>query len=126
MDIGSLVTAHRKGTVMFVRESGEDYGPVNNMVVIRDDDGFFVQYQHITLNGALVEEGDIVAQGDPIALSGASSANAPYLHLVFTQFGDWEFPYSRSYPSIFRNTSANPKSLIEGEVYTALPYEIED
>ena len=126
MDIGTSLTACRKGTIMFVRESGDDYGPVNNMVILRDDDGYFIQYQNLTLNGALVDVGDIVAKGDPIALSGASGANAPYLHLVFTQFGDWMYPYSRSYPINFSNTSPNPKSLIQDETYIALPYEMDE
>lgn len=124
MPIGSLVTAVRKGTIMFVEESGEDYGPTNNMVVLRDEDGYFFQYQHLTMDGALVQVGEFVEAGDPIGLSGASGlALEPYLHFVPTRFGDWEFPYSRTYPVTFRNTSPNPKSLIMGEIYEALAYE---
>ena len=123
MDIGTLVVACRKGTIMFVEESGLDYEPTNNMVVLRDEDGGFIQYQHLTHNGALVEVGQFVDKGDPIGLSGASN-NAPYpfLHFVVTAFGDWEFPYSRSYPITFSNTAPNPRSLIQGMSYEALPY----
>lgn len=124
MNIGTMVTAVETGTIMFVEESGSDFEELNNMVVLRDEDGFFHQYQHLTQNGALVEEGDIVQQGDPIGFSGASGlAGSPHLHFVTTAFGDWMFPYSTSHPITFRNTSANPKSLIQGEVYEALPYE---
>ena len=123
MDIGTVVTASRKGTIMFVEDSGMDFQPTNNMVVLRDEDGYFLQYQHLTFNGALVEVGDFVEKGDPIGLSGASG-NAPYpfLHFVATRFGDWEFPYSRSYPITFSNTTENSKSLLQGETYEALPY----
>ena len=123
MNIGTMVTAVEEGTIMFVEESGNDFEELNNMVVLRDEDGFFHQYQHLTQNGAFVEEGDFVQQGDPIGLSGASGlAGFPHLHFVTTRFGDWMFPYSTSYPITFRNTSENPKSLIQGEEYEALPY----
>lgn len=124
MDIGTLVTASRKGTIMFVEESGMDFQPTNNMVVLRDEDGFFLQYQHLTHNGAIVAVGDLVEKGDPIGFSGASnSAPYPFLHFVATRFGDWEFPYSRSYPITFSNTTANPKSLLQGEEYRANPFD---
>ncbi len=123
MDIGTLVTASRKGTIMFVEESGLDYESVNNMVVLRDEDGFFLQYQHLTHNGSLVEVGQFVDPGDPIGYSGASGlASSACLHFVATRFGDWMFPYTTSYPITFSNTSANPKSLIQGQSYEALPY----
>ncbi|MEP3207135.1 MAG: M23 family metallopeptidase [Gilvibacter sp.] len=123
MPIGSTVTASRHGTVMFVEESGLNYEDTNNMVIVRDEDGFFIQYQHLAPDGALVEVGDFVSYGQPIALSGASGlANSAYLHLVVTRFGDWRFPYRRSYPITFFNTSPNPHSLIQGETYEALSY----
>ena len=124
MSIGTLVTASRLGTIMFVEESGDDYSPTNNVVVLRDEDGYFLHYQHLTLNGALVEVGDIVQKGDPIGFSGASGeAGYPHLHFVATRLSDWMFPYSTTYPITFSNTSANPRSLIQGETYEALPYE---
>lgn len=123
MDIGTTVTASRKGTIMFVEESGDDYEELNNMVVLRDEDGYFLMYQHLTKNGALVEVGDFVEKGDPIGLSGASGqANYPYLHFVASAFGFWMPPYT-SFPITFSNTSENPKSLIQGKTYKALPFD---
>ncbi|NNK72989.1 MAG: M23 family metallopeptidase, partial [Flavobacteriaceae bacterium] len=121
MDIGTLVTASRKGTIMFVEESGNNFESTNNTVVLRDEDGLFLQYQHLTKDGALVEVGDFVERGDPIGFSGASGATYAHLHFVATGFDDWMFPYSASYPVTFRNTSPNPKSLIQDETYEALP-----
>jgi len=121
MNIGTLVTAVRVGTIVFVEESGLDNENVNNIVVLRDEEGFYFQYMHLTENGALVEVGDVVNVGDPIGYTGSSGlARYPHLHLVTTR-GGWSYPYT-SYPITFRNTSPNPLSLVEGDIYEALPY----
>lgn len=122
MNSGTLVTASRKGTIMFVEESGMDFSPTNNVVILRDEDGFFLHYQHLTHNGAMVEEGDLVEVGDPIGRSGASGTTFAHLHFVATRFGDWMIPYSRSFPITFGNTTENEKSLLQGQTYESLPY----
>ena len=126
MNIGTLVTASRKGTIMYVEESGLDYELPNNVVILRDEDGYFLQYQHLTYNGAIVEKGQFVEKGDPIGYSGASGiASYPHLHFVATDY-DWVNPYGTnpytSYPITFSNTSENPRSLIQGQSYKALSY----
>lgn len=123
MEIGTLVTASRKGTIMFVEESGVDYDQgANNLVVLRDEDGYFLQYHHLTQNGAIVEQGQFVEEGDPIGYSGVTGdADYPHLHFVATD-SNWEYPYT-SYPITFRNTSKNEKSLIQGQTYKALPFD---
>ena len=65
-------------------------------------------------------------KGDYIGYSGASGiARFPHLHFVATDF-DWVNPYGtnpyKSYPITFSNTSDNPRSLIQGQTYEALPY----
>ena len=121
MSIGSVVTAVRKGTIMFVEESGMDYEFPNNFVVLRDEDGYFFQYRHLTHNGAFVEQGQFVEKGDSIGLSGASGdARYPHLHLVATGI-NWQFSYT-SFPVTFKNTTENSNSLIQGQTYLALPY----
>ncbi len=121
MEVGTLLTASRKGTIMFVEESGLDNEFPNNMIVLRDEDGFFLQYHHLTHNGAIVEQGQFVEEGDPIGYSGSSgTARSPHLHFVATGI-NWQYPY-QSLPITFRNTSGNPKSLIQGETYEALPF----
>lgn len=122
MDIGTLVVASRKGTIMYVEESANDFEPVDNVVVLRDEDGRFLHYRHLTNNGSLVEVGQFVERGDPIGYSGASG-NASYPHLLFVASGFDDWPeYTESYPVTFGNTSPNPKSLIQLETYEALPY----
>jgi hypothetical protein len=127
MDIGTLVTASRKGIIMYVEESGLDYEPLKNVVVLKDEDNYFLQYQNLTHNGALVEVGQIVQRGDPIGYSGASgNAKYPHLHFVGT---DWDYtkPYGTyeytSFPITFSNTIENENSLIQGKAYEALPYD---
>ena len=67
--------------------------------MLRDEDGLFLQYQHLTHNGSLVEVGQFVEQGDPIGYSGASGlASYPHLHFVATGFDDWMYPYSTVLP----------------------------
>ncbi len=121
MSIGEEITASFSGTVVFVEESGGDFGFPNNKVVVQTGN-IFVQYMHLTQNGAEVNVGDAIQTGDLIGYSGATgTAGYPHLHFVVTQGESFEYPYE-SVPVTFRNTTANPNSLISGETYEALPY----
>ena len=85
MDIGSTITAIRSGTVIDVEESYSDGSPCpnNNYVYILHNDGTVAGYLHLTRNGALVNKGDNVFQGQAIALSGNTGCSSgPHLHLV--------------------------------------------
>lgn len=88
-----LVLAARGGRVAMVRDSerigGCDsaYGGRANYVVIDHGDGTSALYLHIDYQGALVQEGWLVAQGAPIAYSGSSGLSCggggwagPHLH----------------------------------------------
>ncbi|MEP2937261.1 MAG: M23 family metallopeptidase [Gilvibacter sp.] len=121
MPIGELITAARGGTVIYVEQSGADGGFPNNLVVVKHNDNTFAQYMHLTQNGALVSVGQNVAQGTQLGYSGATGlAGYPHLHFVVTQEA-WEYPYV-SIPYNFKNTAENPRSLLQGESYPALPY----
>lgn len=120
MAIGTEITASIGGTVVYVEESGMDYQQPNNAVVVQTGN-MFVAYMHLTQNGAAVQLGQAVAQGDLIGYSGATGlAGYPHLHFVVIN-SITEFPYE-SFPVTFRNTSPNPTSLISGATYEALPY----
>ncbi|HNZ02259.1 MAG TPA: M23 family metallopeptidase [Anaerolineaceae bacterium] len=75
MPLNRTIVAARSGYVYDVVESRTICGCVDtnaaNWVVIRHtpDDGLSEWYLHIAQNGALVNEGDPVVQGQPIALS---------------------------------------------------------
>ncbi len=122
MPIGSIVTASRAGTVVYVEDSGDDFQTeINNLVVISHGGGIYSQYMHLTKNGALVDVGDNVNQGNILGYSGATGlAGYPHLHFVVIYgAANWEFPYN-SIPVNFSNTTPNPTGLSQGEFYTAL------
>ena len=83
MPIGSDVVAARGGTVIELKEDVADRAPTSqlNYLLIRHGDGTIGFYAHLTADGALVEVGDGVAQGQVIALSGETGrTGGPVLH----------------------------------------------
>jgi len=84
MPIGSPVIAARDGVVFAVRvghRDGTHRSGDENYVFVEHDDGEISRYIHLTTDGALVERGQAVSQGDTIALSGNSGRSAfPHLH----------------------------------------------
>jgi murein DD-endopeptidase MepM/ murein hydrolase activator NlpD len=120
MNIGTLITASRSGTVIFVEESSKK-SEINNLVVVDHGDNTFAEYMHLKQDGALVEVGDFVEQSDEIGLSGVTGlAGYPHLHFIVVQ-GTWEWPYT-GVPVTFSNTAPNPSGLASNTRYTALPY----
>jgi murein DD-endopeptidase MepM/ murein hydrolase activator NlpD len=119
MEIGDFVLAARGGRVLYIEESGVDGSYPNNKIIIRHTDGTFGQYMHLTFNGAVVEEGQTVSQGDLIGYSGSTGfASDPHLHFVVSTPLKWTFPYF-SIPLTFKNTIANERGLLEGRFYPA-------
>lgn len=87
MKKGSPILAARNGVVLRVQESfttggvGKKYYGKANSVVIRHEDGTQALYGHLKQNGALVQPGDTVRQGQLIAYSGSTGYSAfPHLH----------------------------------------------
>lgn len=86
--VGTVVHAIRPGRVLSLREANDsgcsDASCANlaNNVVIDHGDGTFALYVHLERDGVLVEEDEVVAQGQPIALSGNTGfSTGPHLHL---------------------------------------------
>lgn len=84
---GTIVRAARAGRVTSVREDSDTgCGDVScadlaNSVEIDQGDGTFAEYLHLSFDGVLVEDGEIVARGQPIALSGNTGwSTGPHLH----------------------------------------------
>lgn len=119
MPIGSPVVAARDGVVSQVEERYTDgNGRVEeaNYVIVDHGDGTSALYWHLTRDGALVEVGDRVFQGERIALSGHTGfSTLPHLH--FSAFSG-----SHGVPITFRNTTPTVGALPAGQVYPALPY----
>lgn len=94
MKKGTKICAARGGIVVEVKEDSkkgglkEKYLPLGNHVIIRHDDGTYGNYWHLKYNGALVNVGDTIAQGQVIGLSGKTGYAAfPHLHFeVTTEF----------------------------------------
>ena len=144
MPIGTKIVAMRSGIVVKVIENFEDLetgtlGEIDeaNVIHIKHDDGTEAQYVHLTLNGALKEEGDNVAQGEVIALSGnTGKTTGPHLHFqviqALTECEDtdprenYTWYSCNSIPLTFKNTSEHCFGLLDynfrPDGYTAESY----
>ncbi len=130
MPIGTPVIAARRGVVAAVQESyadGNDKDLQENYVFIKHEDGTIGRYFHLTMSGALVEEGATVEQGQVIARSGNSGQSGePHLHFDVQKCGPNlppkynELPCGQTLPLTFRNTRPHTCGLQPNESYTAL------
>lgn len=121
--IGDTIVASREGTVLFTREHNADGTRIcgqqmENFVFIQHADGTVMQYVHLTTNGALVDVGDVVEQGQPIGLSGDSGCSAgPHVHVnLFRDATD--FGRKATLPYNYRNTEG-PVDGNDGLVFQA-------
>src|SRR5829696_1981122 len=75
---GTKIMAARDGVVVFARETnekggvGKKYVGKGNGITIKHNDGTYAHYWHLQYNGALVNVGDTVQQGQLIGLSGST------------------------------------------------------
>ena len=144
MPIGTNIVAVRSGIVGKVIENFEDLdsGTVGlwdeaNYITVKHDDGTEAQYFHLTLDGALKNEGDSVIQGEIIALSGNTGyTTGPHLHFqvmqALTECEDtddrpnYTWTVCNSIPITFKNTSEHCFGLFDIKFmpngYTAEPY----
>lgn len=132
MPIGTPVHAIRSGVVVAVEESysDDDHARVHeNWVMVRHTDRTVARYIHLTLNGALVEVGDAVTQGQRVGLSGNSGeSTAPHLHFDVQTCGPNlppgynNLPCGQTVPLSFRNTVPQSCGLMANTAYTAEPF----
>jgi murein DD-endopeptidase MepM/ murein hydrolase activator NlpD len=74
-----------------------------NGVQVTHDDGTFAQYLHFTRDGALVEVGDSVVQGQVIGLSGFTGLTGSREHLHFVVMESLSQTSRKTLPVSFRN-----------------------
>jgi murein DD-endopeptidase MepM/ murein hydrolase activator NlpD len=91
MKEGTAIHAARSGVVVHVKEDetkgglSRKYVGRENSITIRHSDGTHAHYLHLQHNGALVNVGDTVQQGQAIGLSGSTGFSAfPHLHFEVT------------------------------------------
>jgi murein DD-endopeptidase MepM/ murein hydrolase activator NlpD len=126
MNIGDVITAARRGTVITTVDHFPDTGQGegnHNYIFILHPDGTLAFYAHLQQNGLLVALNDEVWQGQPIAYSGNSGlTGGPHLH-----FGVYQYYPPREgddVPMNFRNAEGpldERGGLIMGQWYEALP-----
>lgn len=91
MPVGDTVYAARGGIVGYKYEESSiggnkrAYLDYSNTIMILHEDGTVAQYSHLKKDGVLVEIGDQVSVGQPIALSGNTGYVSGY-HLHFNVF----------------------------------------
>ena len=102
MKRGVKITAARGGIAIRVKEDGtlgglkKKYRSHGNNIVIEHEDGSRAGYWHLQHNGALVNVGDTVKQGQVIALSGKTGyALVPHLHFLV-----WKYDSTRKWQQV--------------------------
>lgn len=81
MPNGAQILAARGGQVNEINDKWDGIGINSNFISVEHEDGQRSLYAHIRRNGALVKVGDLVKQGQPIALSGMVGQTAfPHVH----------------------------------------------
>lgn len=115
--IGDTITAARSGKVYFVKQDSEEHCPTRkcigkaNKIMIIHEDGTMAHYVHLDFDGALVQVGDQVNVGQPIAISGMSGfTTTPHLHFVVYASGGISIP--------FYFNGLRQKKLKQGKYYT--------
>ena len=115
MKRGSVICAAREGVVIRVKEDGDrgglkrKYRAYGNYVIIQHADSSRAGYWHIQKDGALVNAGDTVKKGQPIALSGKTGYSfMPHLHFLV-----WSSDSKRQWRQVATRfqTSKGPKYL---------------
>ncbi len=124
MPRGTPILATRGGVVTRVVDDQPDLGgdPGGNLIIIDHDDGTAAAYLHLDVGGIDVVVGDQIGQGDVIGRSGAtgSTTGYPHLHYIVVETPtDW--PWT-GVPVTFSNTEPNPRGLVGGRQYEALPF----
>lgn len=89
MPVGTPVHAARNGVVARIEESNEEgcwsdgCGKFANYIIVLHDDGTTGEYFHLDKDGALVEVGDSITQGQEIGRSGNTGhTTMPHLHFA--------------------------------------------
>jgi len=106
MPLGDPIVAARGGVVTEVVShfrDGDLQRGHNNRLLIRHADGSVAWYAHLQQESILVEVGDTVVQGQPVASCGNSGNTGNLPHLHFEVFAGVPYDYADAIPVTFRN-----------------------
>jgi murein DD-endopeptidase MepM/ murein hydrolase activator NlpD len=120
---GTPVYAARHGLVVDLQESFEEGGTDEdqsrgNSVSILHEDGTIGEYLHLQRDGVLVEVGQRVTAGTPIARSG-NTGYSTWPHLHFGVYTAVDGTHIQSHPMTFTTRQGIVTEPVEGRVYTA-------
>jgi murein DD-endopeptidase MepM/ murein hydrolase activator NlpD len=124
MPEGTTVCAAREGVVVDLKESSNTGGPdkkqkdESNYISIAHADGTIGEYHHLKFEGVLVEVGDRVVAGQPIALSG-NTGYSTFPHLHFGVYSAADSERMQSHPITFSTAQGMVSEPRAGRVYTA-------
>jgi len=103
MPVGTLLLAPRDSIVSMTKSDSNtggfnfNYGLLANYLVINHMDGTQSIFFHLMYNGVLVQPGQRVVRGQPVAYSGDTGfAGGPHLHYAVEEYGT----YNRETPSV--------------------------
>lgn len=125
MAVGTPVHAARAGIVARVEESNsrgcweKGCGKYANYVVILHGDGTTGEYYHLEKNGAVVEVGDTVEQGQQIAYSG-NTGHTTMPHLHFAVYRATDGGNTQSIPVRFKGAGGIIEHMRRGARHQAL------
>lgn len=126
MEEGTEVHAMRDGVVVGFRKDsdrggpGPEFEPWSNFVDIVHSDGTWAAYAHLKRDGVLVNTGQTVRAGEPIALSGKTGrASGPHLHVAVYR-ASWDEEAGTTVPTRFLGLDGEAVTPEEGRTYYAV------
>jgi murein DD-endopeptidase MepM/ murein hydrolase activator NlpD len=125
------IVAARSGKVALAYDSSNiggcdpSFNVASNYVVIDHGDGTSALYLHLAFDSIQVEAGDVIAQGEPIAISGDTGVTcsddggpAPHLHFQVQRSEEGKY-FTQSLPVAFDDISDNEGVPVEGQSYVS-------
>lgn len=128
LKVGDKIFAARGGKVVAVEEKFEqgcgtiECAKYNNKILILHSDGTFAEYLHLKQNGAEVNVGENISQGQMIGYSGNTGwSTGPHLHFaVFINRMDGKKHYIETK---FMSSNSPAELLIENKSYKKIEYK---
>ena len=123
--VATHVLAARPGIVVATNASAQGAGTTPeyeqldhvNWIYVLHDDGTLGEYMHLAPSGVLVEPGQRVARGDPLALSGFTGyATVPHLHFQVMTAASDGFA-ARSFPFVLAVAPGRTEEPVRGRAY---------